>query len=228
MDGANNPPSPLRQRRTQADRSEETRGKLLEAALKVLREQGYSDLSIAEVAKEAELSRGALMHHYPTKDDLIFKTLEYAHVELLERTRARTAQLPAGADPIEALITDSKDFFFGHLFLILVAVQDATKNNPKLSKKLKALARKFRFPIEWAWEEVLVNHGLPADLAEDVVWLTLSIVRGLAMRTLFQDDPARFERLYDLWREIFWGYWAARQAEKAAAPAAPSKRRRKT
>ena len=52
-------------RRTQAERSEETRTRILKAAANLIRKRGYARFRTAEVAEEAGLSRGAQLHHFP-------------------------------------------------------------------------------------------------------------------------------------------------------------------
>jgi hypothetical protein len=44
------------------------------------------------------------------------------------------------------------------------------------------------------------------QVADDVLWLTLGLVRGLAVRMLWQNEPERFDRLLALWRTIVEGY----------------------
>src|SRR5258708_25223393 len=64
-------------RRTQAERTEETRTRILKAASELIRRRGYARFRTADVAAEAGLSRGAQLHHFPTKDSLVVATLEY-------------------------------------------------------------------------------------------------------------------------------------------------------
>jgi len=77
-------------RRTQAERSEETQTRILKAAASLIRKRGYAHFRTAEVAKEAGLSRGAQLHHFPTKDSLVVATLEYVfeQARVLSRRRA--------------------------------------------------------------------------------------------------------------------------------------------
>jgi len=64
-------------RRTQAERSEATRKQLLEAAAKLIRQKGFGGLRTIEVASMAGVSRGALMHHFPSKHALVVAVLTY-------------------------------------------------------------------------------------------------------------------------------------------------------
>jgi hypothetical protein len=52
----------------------------------------------------------------------------------------------------------------------------------------------------------MVDAGVPQAVAEDLLWLTISIVRGLAIRRLWQHDAPRFKRLFKLWRQMVAAY----------------------
>ncbi len=73
-----------------------------------------------------------------------------------------------------------------------------------------------RLPVEAHWHAALVDSGVPPAVADDLLWLTLAIVRGLAVRRLWQHDPPRFRRLFRLWRRMVSQHLAVLDAEPAA------------
>src|SRR5258708_9511366 len=79
-------------RRTQAERSETTRKQLLEAATKLIRQKGFGGLRTIEVASVAGVSRGALMHHFPSKHALVVAVPTYVN-EVTFAQSTRRAQL---------------------------------------------------------------------------------------------------------------------------------------
>lgn len=78
-------------RRTQAERSATTRARILKAAVTCLYKQGYGATTTVSVAASAKVSRGAMLHHFPSKADLMLATL--AHV--LELNQANFAKAAA-------------------------------------------------------------------------------------------------------------------------------------
>src|SRR5882672_10955866 len=81
--------SPQRRRRSQVERSSEMRERLLEATARVLRERGFAGLRTEEVSEVAGVSRGAQLHHFPTKDSLVLATAEYIFKASTDRGLAR-------------------------------------------------------------------------------------------------------------------------------------------
>lgn len=90
-----------RQRRTQAERSATTRASLLNAAVKCLYEHGYGATTTIMIAQEAGVSRGAMLHQFPSKADLMTFVVEAVHDEAV----ALYAELLAGiVEPRERLL----------------------------------------------------------------------------------------------------------------------------
>lgn len=71
-------------RRTQAERSATTRASILKAAVTCLYKHGYGATTTVSVAASAKVSRGAMLHHFPSKADLMLATLNH----VLELNRA--------------------------------------------------------------------------------------------------------------------------------------------
>ncbi|MGQ0619766.1 MAG: TetR/AcrR family transcriptional regulator [Panacagrimonas sp.] len=193
-------------RRTQAERSDEMRGRVLTAAATVLRRKGYAGLRTDEVARVAKVSRGAQQYHFPTKDSLVLATAENLMREGLERGQARARVARSGGDPIEAIIQDCMDFFLGPDFTTVLDLVLAGSKDRALRDQIYAYTRNSRLGIEAAWLDVLCTQGLPRPTAEKVLWLTISIVRGFSVRALWQRDDALFRLLLDEWKLILAGH----------------------
>ncbi|KEZ03308.1 TetR family transcriptional regulator [Burkholderia sp. MSh2] len=73
-------PATGRQRRPQSERRATTRQALIDATLRCMNEIGLARTSITEICNQAGFSRGALLHHFPHKNDLLVAS----YVEWLE------------------------------------------------------------------------------------------------------------------------------------------------
>jgi AcrR family transcriptional regulator len=189
-------------RRTQAERTAETRLRILKAAANLIRRRGYARFRTAEVAAEAGLSRGAQLHHFPTKDSLVVATLEYVFEQARMLSRRRAAAVTRPRDLIEVVIEDAREFFFSEHFMVAIDIVLSTSTDQAVRKQILDISRKARRPVEAAWAEALAADGVPASVAGDIVALTLGVVRGMALRTLWDNDPKWFEQLFALWRQM--------------------------
>jgi AcrR family transcriptional regulator len=77
--------SPEPKRRTQAQRTDATRGTLLAAGRRLFAERGYEGVSAEEVVRAAGVTRGALYHHFGGKAELLDAVYEQLEREVTER-----------------------------------------------------------------------------------------------------------------------------------------------
>lgn len=76
MNARTNTPPAARVRRTQAERSQETRNKVCDATLQALVDVGYEQISTTLIAQKANVSRGALTHQFPTRNTMLVTAFE--------------------------------------------------------------------------------------------------------------------------------------------------------
>ena len=81
-------------------RGEATREKIVETALRLFTELGYGGVSIETVLQECNISRGALYHHYSSKDALFEAVLEAAELRIMAAA-SKAAQ--KAKNPLDAL-----------------------------------------------------------------------------------------------------------------------------
>lgn len=70
-----------RGRRTQGERSANSRTLILDAALRELYENGYSHATTVTIQRRAGVSRGRLLHHFPNRDELLIAAAHHLAVE---------------------------------------------------------------------------------------------------------------------------------------------------
>jgi len=201
-------------RRTQAERSETTRKQLLDAAAKLIRQNGFGGLRTIEVAKVAGVSRGALLHHFPSKHALVVAVLTHVNEVTFTQSTRRAREARSSGDPIEEIIKDAQDFFLGDYFFIELAIAMSDESTRRLRSETHQFTRQTRFSIEAAWLDTLISSGIPKQLAGDILALTLSAVRGFSVRMLIENDPERFTRLMNVWRDIIHQHLAAAIPDK--------------
>lgn len=89
-------------RRTQAERSAETREALIAAARPLFAEDGFAEVALEKIVRAAGVTRGALYHHFADKTELFAAVFERVEGELA--TRMRAAITEAGeTDPLEVM-----------------------------------------------------------------------------------------------------------------------------
>lgn len=87
-------------RRTQRERSDETRARILDAAIEALSEHGYAGATTLRIQSVAGVSRGRLLHHFPSRDALLVAAVQHLAREMID---AAAAEREWPADPAERI-----------------------------------------------------------------------------------------------------------------------------
>jgi AcrR family transcriptional regulator len=90
-----------------AERTEETREALIAAARSLFADRGFAGVGTEEIVRAARMTRGALYHHFESKEDLFRAVYERVELELVERIA--TDAMSAG-NPLEALHAGARAF----------------------------------------------------------------------------------------------------------------------
>ncbi|MBR0986158.1 TetR/AcrR family transcriptional regulator [Bradyrhizobium liaoningense] len=199
-------------KRTQAERSQATQKLILDAAVRIMARKGTAGLRTGDVAKEAGVSVGAQLHHFPTKRSLVLAAFQHVNERSTEMSNQRARFARRAPDPeaiIAAIVADASDFFFGKGFFIEMGLVFGEADG-ELRKFVRKSSRRSRFFVEKTWTDALEARGLPHALASDILALTLGIVRGFVMRRLIDDDPARREHLVRVWIDMVKAYLSIR------------------
>lgn len=104
---AQHKPAARHERRPNVERSAATRKLILDATITCLNEWGYGGVTNIKVADAAGVSRGAMMHHFPTRQALIIATIEHAHDRLNEFRAAEMERTPPGLPRFRAILDQS-------------------------------------------------------------------------------------------------------------------------
>ena len=185
----------------QEERSRAMRRRLLEATVDCLVEHGWSGTSTTLVSQRAGVSRGAQVHHYPTKHDLVFAAIEHL-TELRGRDLAAAAdRLPQGRRRTRAVLEMLAEHFTSPVFVAALEVWVAARTDDRLHEEVVRLERRIGRQTHRLTVDLL---GVDEDRtgARELVQATLDLVRGLGLANTISDDRARRQRVLDRWADV--------------------------
>ena len=177
-------------------RSRETRGRILQAAARLMIDNGVANTSLADIAREADISKGTLFYHYPSKGDLVFDISE-RHMNHITEKIFRWVKNTAGTLPPEKVLRMVYDLLLTsekraqiHLYLIQEALTVDTSLREQFTQEYRR------------WRE-LMEQGLRRILPADTEFGTLSriiiaTIDGFLLQNLLGieqiplDDVARY------------------------------------
>jgi AcrR family transcriptional regulator len=179
----------------QAQKSASTRNLIIEAAIKCFVDLGYARTTTTLIAEQAGLSRGAMLHHFPSKLDIVRAAVEYLHAKRLRAFRKAMSKIPPNADHarqgVEAYWAHVKHPLFVAFFEIAVAA--------RTDKELADILRPVQEAFEREWYDAALElfpewrgRGEKFDLALD---LSRYVLEGMAISFLTHKETERDKRV---------------------------------
>jgi len=206
--------------RTQQQRREETRRALLDAAVESLIEVGFARTTTLEVQRRADVSRGALLHHFPSKAELLVAAVDHLAEMRAKEMKAFASQLPpervaeraADAGEQEAPGSDARtdavlgllwQCFSGTFFQVSMELRTAARTDPELRGVLIIAERSLRDRIVAQSRSLFGRAVAEHPGLERTLDLTLQLMIGAAMSSVLHGDTSGLDVLIDDWKALF-------------------------
>src|SRR5690349_23253842 len=116
----------------QEERTRAMRQRLLEATLQCLVEKGWSGTSTTLVSQRAGVSRGAQLHHFPTKADLVIAAVEHIATIRRDELAEAAAALPRGERRTREVLELLGEHFTADVFAAALELWVAARTDPQL------------------------------------------------------------------------------------------------
>ncbi|MFL5319362.1 MAG: TetR/AcrR family transcriptional regulator [Myxococcaceae bacterium] len=177
---------------TQAERTAKTTERLLDATIDVLVRRGYSGTSTAEVCRRAKSSRGAQLHHYPTKESLVAAAVEHLVTARMKEIGARIVSAQGGRPALEDMASLLLEVYAGDTFYAWLELVVAARTDAKLRRVLQQMDKRITREAERLCREFLMPDASDEKVSA-TTRLILSIFDGLAVHRILSgsEEPAR-------------------------------------
>ncbi|WP_372736792.1 TetR/AcrR family transcriptional regulator [Nocardioides sp.] len=182
----------------QGERTRAMRARLMEATVELLVERGFSGTSTTLVSERAGVSRGAQLHHFPTKNDLVVAAVE--HITEARGSELATAAraLPKGRNRTRAVLKMLGDHFTSPVFTAALELWVAARTDEALLRAVAPLELRVgrethRLTVE------LLGADESREGVRELIQATLDLVRGLGLANTITNDARRRGRILDQW-----------------------------
>lgn len=177
-------------RRTQDERRTETRRRLLDATIRCLGEYGYAGSTTRRIAEQADVSVGAVTHHFPYRVDLVTAAVEELVHRRIDALRGSLERLPEDrtkriGGALDMLWLD----FSGPLFPVMVKLWVAAGDDAELYERMVPLERS----LARAVAELAPELGMTDSRTESAglgiaprYAVVIAAIRGLALSRAFE------------------------------------------
>ncbi|NSY41009.1 TetR/AcrR family transcriptional regulator [Leisingera sp. ANG59] len=183
-------------RRTQDQRSTETRRLLLAATVQMLMDVGYANTSTSGIAKRAGVSRGAQTHHYPNKMALIVAATEEMFANFAAGIEALAADLRNGALDCDTFFDAVwKEVLRGDWFYSSLEIIVAARGDTELRQQLAPLILNLHKGLEATWSQTFVSVNPDVVTSRVALNLAMNVFRGMAVQAVLRRDDGYFREM---------------------------------
>jgi len=190
--------TPAATRVPQEERTRAMRQRLMDATVELLVERGFGGTTTTLVSERAGVSRGAQLHHFPTKNDLVVAAVSHLTTIRGSELEAAVARLPKGRGRTQAVVQMLGDHFASPVFTAALELWVAARTDPSLYEAVGPLEQRLGRETHRLTVELLgADESVPG--VRELVQATLDLVRGLGLANTLGDDAARRRRILAEW-----------------------------
>ncbi len=179
------------------DRAVITRDKLLNATITVLMREGYAGAGLPGICREAGVSRGAQLHHFPTKAGLFSAAADHLMQRRLEQMGAELLS-GDGLPTIAAFVDSLWRIYTGEAFYVWNELCTVARTDATLRESLVAVNERFYREVHTLLGAVMPN-ATPVGVRGAGRYIT-SLMNGLAINRVLDADDDDSQAALDLFR----------------------------
>lgn len=178
--------APARARVPNVERSALTRHRLVEATVQCLYELGYHQTSTVVVTQRAKVSRGAMLHHFPSKADLMMATMEHIRGKRGEAHRLHLEKFTSEREQFLQLIDVLWEEFQTPTGVARIELMLGSRNDPELGPRFSEL----NMQLEGIHKDLIWSRAQRLGIrnrkkVDAFTQLYAAAVRGLAIDALW-------------------------------------------
>jgi AcrR family transcriptional regulator len=178
-------------------RAWDTRERILSAAVACLAEDGYAATTTSRIQERAGVSRGSLLHQFPSRDDLLIAAVQHLAVE-----RTNEVIIPQGSGSIDDAVEQIWGTFHGPLYRAAVQLWAAAQHNPELADAMRGPEHELGAHIRRLIIEVFgPDHAAHPDFPV-LAPVLLSSMRGVALTYTFEPRDHTAEANLAVWKRL--------------------------
>ncbi|MDA0339193.1 MAG: TetR/AcrR family transcriptional regulator [Proteobacteria bacterium] len=199
-----------KQRRT---RSLATRLDIVEATIDCFVDIGYVRATTTEIAKKANVTRGAVQHYFPTTQHVLESAVSHLRDKWMEAYHQLVKRTPAGADYIDGAVDNMWTLVNSREFVAWMELVAAARTDPELQAIIQPAARAYENARRDAGQKAYQDFALAElDKFEQNRDTTRFLLEGMALTMITYDKEKRVKAQLDWIKDRLHEAWLPERA----------------
>ncbi len=169
-------------RKTQEERSTATRDALIRAAIGLIAERGYAATTTNLVADRAGLSRGALQHHFKSRDELIAAVMEQLRGEVSFRVDPATLINRTLEDRVDAIVEHYRAMCQSREYRAAINLWIGIDQDSALFGELRRQTRGGQEGTAEDWQAIFHDLAIDPKTLRSIRRIIMGSIRGYEQR----------------------------------------------
>lgn len=186
--------------RTQDQKSADTRRLLMEATIRLLLRHGFSRLTTPDISLEAGVSRGALTHHFASKEELIASALEFQLRLVIVEMKSFVEGSIDRLNPSDLVVDYLWELMTDGLYYTTLEYLPELRHNPSFKARMIPVVKEFHRALDDVWSTLARPEGIDPDRARVMLNATMCLIRGMVQQTIVRDDAEYFREILAFWK----------------------------
>ncbi len=193
-------------RRRQEDRRAETRRRLVDATIILLHKKGAGGLTMADVAREAGLTRGAIQYHFESPKSLLVASIEEIANRLSRHLdAAELINLPLD-ERIDRIVDDYWQGFRGFNYTAFIEIAVRGRQDPAFEEAIAMSLDDLEKQRAIVWQAVFADIGRSREEIRSWRHMLLITLRGLALTNMIAGKNEKVSLQIDQFKAMFKRY----------------------
>jgi AcrR family transcriptional regulator len=172
------------------------RTRLLDATIECLVAYGYAGTTTPRVAERAGVTRGAQIHHFRSKEDLVVAAIEHLAQQRVQAAMREFGRVEASSDPVSTVLDFLWEAHQGPMFIATVELWVAARTDPVLAAHVERVEPVVNSTLISAIAQLVPDHATRKEL-RNFVYTAMDALRGILLNSFVDSDNARARRRWD-------------------------------
>ncbi|WP_396925455.1 TetR/AcrR family transcriptional regulator [Mycolicibacterium sp.] len=172
------------------------RTRLLDATIECLVTYGYAGTTTPRIAEIAGVTRGAQVHHFRSKEDLVVAAVEYLAQQRIQKAMRQDAGIWKGPDPVLGVLEFLWNSHQGDMFVATIELWVAARTDDVLAKEVARVEPMVNSTLITAIAQLLPDHAARKHV-RNVLYTAMDALRGILVVGFVDRDQTQARRRWD-------------------------------
>lgn len=168
---------------------QETRNRILEAAVRVFANKGYHDTKVDDIVQDSKTSKGSFYFYFPSKQDIFMALVDTFADTLESRLRESLSRESSGTARVDAALQVCLETFGQYRSLAKIALVQATGLGSVFEEKRQEVNQRFIEIVRENLDAAIAEGGIPPQNTEVAACAWVGALNEIVLRWVYTGQP---------------------------------------